>query len=126
TVAWQRGGWLEGRRPTMAIPAQRLQELLAAERPDREAIAAHLDALDHGGRMEAVTSLGGPRAQGRLWDAATGTTPVGLADLVPPDLPPLREIIFHGKNPPPAFTLFQTRFCRPPPSQPADPPWGHQ
>ena len=69
--------------------------------------------------MEAITSLGGTRAQGRLWDAAAGTAPpVTQADLVPPDLPPLREVIFHGKNSLPAFTLFQKRFCRPPASEP--------
>src|SRR5262249_60277275 len=31
---------------TMAIPAQHLSDLVMAERPDRGAIAAHLDALD--------------------------------------------------------------------------------
>src|SRR5499427_2807982 len=109
----------------MALPAHRLSDLLMAERPDRGAIAAHLDALDHAGRMEAIVALGGPKAQGRLWDAAAGTPPVALGDLVPPDAPPLREVIFHGKNSLPAFTLFQKRFCRPPAGQPADRLWGY-
>jgi len=109
----------------MAVPAQRLHDLVAAERPDREAIAAHLDALDHGGRMDAITALGGPRAQGRLWDAVAGTPPVALGDLVPPDAPPLREVIFHGKNSLPAFTLFQKRFCRPPAGEAPDRLWGY-
>ena len=110
---------------TMAIPAQRLSDLVMAERPDRGAIAAHLDALDHAGRMEAIVALVGPKAQGRLWDATVGTPPVALGDLVPPDAPPLREVIFHGKNSLPAFTLFQKRFCRPPAGQPADRLWGY-
>jgi len=110
---------------TMALPAHRLSDLLMAERPDRGAIAAHLDALDHAGRMEAIVALGGPKAQGRLWDAAAGSPPVALGDLVPPDAPPLREVIFHGKNSLPAFTLFQKRFCRPPAGQPVDRLWGY-
>ncbi len=99
---------------SQASPGTRLVELLRAERPDRTEIAAFLDGLSHGERMAAMTALGGPGLQGRLYASAAGAPRVTLADLVPPDYQPLREVIFHGKNSLPAFTLFQKRFCRPP------------
>src|SRR5262249_24960391 len=109
----------------MATMIERLRSLLGAERPDREAIAATLDGGGPPERMEAITSLGGPSLQSRLWHAAAGGAPVTQADLVPPDMAPLREVIFHGKNSLPAFTLFQKRFCRPSSGQPSDQLWGY-
>src|SRR5881397_2162494 len=94
-------------------PGERLIALVRAEPPDRAAIAALLDGLPHGERVAAITALSGPRLQARLYASVAGAPPVTLADLVPPDAPPLREVIFHGKNSLPAFTLFQKRFCRP-------------
>src|SRR5207253_10982968 len=95
-------------------PGERLIALVGAESPDRVAIAAFLDGLPHGERVAAITALSGPRLQARLYAAVSGAPPVTLADFVPPDAPPLREVIFYGKNSLPAFTLFQKRFCRPP------------
>jgi len=92
----------------------RLLELVRTEPPDRAAIAALLDALGSEARREAIVALAGPRLQSRLYRAVADAPRVKLADFVPPDAPPLREIIFHGKNSLPAFTLFQKRFCRPP------------
>jgi hypothetical protein len=109
----------------MASAAERLQTPLRLEHPDREAIAEQLDRMSHGERMEAIQSLGGARAQARLWAAAAGAPAVTLDDLVPPDLPPLREVIWHGKNSLPAFTLFQKRFCRPAPGAPSGQLWGY-
>jgi hypothetical protein len=111
--------------PVMPATGERLRGLLKGEQPDREAIAALLDAGGHAERMAAVTSLGGAALQGALWNAAAGGPPVTLDDLVPPDAPPLREVIFHGKNSLPAFTLFQKRFCRPAPGEPGDQLWGY-
>ena len=107
----------------MPAAGERLIELVRAEPPDREAIAAFLDRLGHAGRLEAIRALSGPRLQGRLYRAVADAAPVRLADLVPPDAPPLREVIFEGKNSLPAFTLFQKRFCRAPGSQ--DELWGY-
>ncbi len=109
----------------MATIAERVRALLHGDHPDPQEIAALLDGGSHADRMQAITSLGGPGAQGRLWTAAANTPPVTLADLVPPDAPPLREVIFHGKNSLPAFTLFQKRFCRPPADVPGDQLWGY-
>jgi hypothetical protein len=104
-------------------PGERLVELVGAESPDPVAIAAFLDGLTPAARHEAITALSGPRLQGRLYAAVAGATPVTLADFVPADAAPLREVIFHGKNSLPAFTLFQKRFCRTP--RRADELWGY-
>ena len=109
----------------MATMAERLRALLGSERSDRESIAELLDGGGHGDRMEAITSLGGTAMQGRLWTAAAGGPPITQADLVPPDAPPLREVIFHGKNSLLAFTLFQKRFCRPPDGHASQQLWGY-
>lgn len=109
----------------MASAAERLQTPLRVERPDRGEIAEQLDRMSHAERLEAIRSLGGPRAQARLWEAAAAAPVVTIDDLVPPDLPPLREVIWHGKNSLPAFTLFQKRFCRPEPGTAPDQLWGY-
>jgi hypothetical protein len=96
------------------------------ERPDRGEIAEQLDRMSAGERLEAIRSLGGGRAQARLWEAAADAPVVNLDDLVPQDMPPLREVIWHGKNSLPAFTHFQKRFCRPMPGAQADHQlWGY-
>jgi hypothetical protein len=102
-----------------------LVALIRAEPPDAAAIAAFLDGLPGGERAEAITALAGPTLQRRLYEAVAGAPRVTLADLVPPDAAPLREVIFHGKNSLPAFTLFQKRFCRPPTAQGATELWGY-
>jgi hypothetical protein len=107
-------------------PAARLIALLEAEPPDRTAIAAFLDGLTHAGRVEAIRGVGGARLQRRLWEAAKDAPRVTLADLVPSDAPPLRQVVFHGKNSLPAFTVFEKRFCRPPAGARAgDALWGY-
>ena len=107
----------------MRSPGEQLVALVRAEPPDRAAIAAFLDGLPHGERVAAITALSGPRLQARLYTATAGAPPVTLADFVPPDAPPLREVVFHGKNSLPAFTLFQKRFCRAP--RGSDELWGY-
>src|SRR5262249_61671210 len=99
--------------PTMSTTASRLRELLGAEHPDAAAIREVLDRASSADRLDAIRSLGGPAIQRRLWAAAASAPRVGLADLVPPDIHPLREVIFPGKNSPPAFTHFPERVCRP-------------
>ncbi len=117
-----RGGY---KRRIMATLADRLRGLLDTERPEPGAIAEVLDGGGHADRMDAITSLGGTARQGKLWTAAASAPTVTQADLVPPDTAPLREVIFHGKNSLPAFTLFQKRFCRPPADAPGDQLWGY-
>jgi hypothetical protein len=111
--------------PHMSNAARRLLELIEAEPPDPTAIADCLDHLTHQDRLDAIAALSGPGVQRRLYQAAGQTKPVSLADLVPPDAPPLREVIFHGKNSLPAFTRFQKRFCRPPREHADGELWGY-
>ncbi len=108
-----------------STPAERLRALLEPERPDREQVAALLDGMTHAERMEAITSLSGPTLQAKLYAMGAAAPAVTLADIVPPDAPPLREVIFHGKNSLPVFSLFQKRFCRPPAGQAGDELWGY-
>ena len=49
----------------------------------------------------------------KLYEAIKGYQPLTLDYFVPPELPPLTEVIHHGKNSLPAFTHFQKRFCKP-------------
>jgi hypothetical protein len=102
---------VEGR---LAPVGQRFVALVRAEPPDARTIAAFLDALSDTERVDAIRALGGARLQSRLWDAVAGQPRVTLDDLVAPDEPPLREVVFEGKNSLVAFTTFQKRFCRPP------------
>jgi len=97
----------------MATHNVTLKDLLAPERPEAAQVRAYLDGLDHAGRMTAVTALQGGALQAKLYAMAAAAPPVTLEDLVPNDWPALREVIWHGKNSLPVFTLFQKRFCRP-------------
>jgi hypothetical protein len=104
-------------------PGERLAALVRGEPIDPAAIADLLDRLSAAERREAITALAGPRLQARLYQSVAAAAPVRLGDLVPADAPPLREVIFHGKNSLPAFTLFQKRFCRS--STSGDELWGY-
>jgi hypothetical protein len=107
----------------MPSQGERLVALVSAEPVDRDAIARFLDGLGADDRRAAITALSGVRLQRRLYEAVAGAPRTTLADFVPPDAPPLREVIFHGKNSLAAFTLFQKRFCRPPAG--TDTLWGY-
>jgi hypothetical protein len=79
---------------------------------DLEGLARHLDDLEAPARQAAAQSLSG-RQQAMLFEAAAGHRPLSLDDFAAPDLPPLTEVIHHGRNSLPLFRLFQKRFCRP-------------
>jgi hypothetical protein len=111
--------------PMVSGPAERLRALLTPESPDREQVADLLDGMTHGERMAAITALSGPALQAKLYAMGAGAPVVTPADLVPPDATPLREVIFHGKNSLPMFSLFQKRFCRPPAERGTDELWGY-
>lgn len=109
----------------MPTPTERVRALLERPATTREEIAAFLDGLSASERLEAVRACGGPGPQRRLYELAAGAPRVTVDELVPPDLSPLREVIYHGKNSLPAFTLFQKRFCRPTPDAGPDTLWGY-
>ena len=109
----------------MPSPSERLHALFERPAATGEEVAAFLDALSAADRMTAVRACGGTAPQRRLWELAAGAPRVTVDQLVPPDLPPLREVIYHGKNSLPAFTLFQKRFCRPSSGAGSDTLWGY-
>lgn len=109
----------------MTAVRDRLQALLAADRPSGAEIADLLDRASPSERVEAIRSLGGVRLQRRLWEAAAGGPPVAIDDLVPPDAAPLAEFIYEGKNSLAAFTIFQKRFCRPSTPDAREALWGY-
>ncbi len=71
-----------------------------------------LDELGHLGRLDTVRGWDGA-TMAKLYEAIKGYQPLTLDYFVPPELPPLAEVIHHGKNSLPAFTHFQKRFCKP-------------
>ncbi len=75
-------------------------------------LAALLDGLSHEERVAWVHSMG-RREQRRLYEAAEGFLPLGLADLVPPGSADGATVRHFGKNTLPAFTRFEKRFARP-------------
>ncbi len=79
---------------------------------DIRRLAKDLDELGHAGRVWSVRQWTRPN-MATLWDAAKGFRPITLDDYVPPGVPPLVQVIHHGKNSLPAHTHFQKRFCRP-------------
>jgi len=84
-----------------------------SEQPLRlKELAALLDGLGHEARVRWVRSVG-RQDQKRLWQAAAGFLPLGLADLVPPTRADGETVRHFGKNTLPAFTHFEKRFCRP-------------
>jgi hypothetical protein len=129
-VAGGRRSELRGRRPPpnqagMSTVANRLQELLGKDPVSIGEVGALLDGGSHTDRMEALYALQGPRLQRKLYALGEQHPRVTIEQLVPPDSPPLREVIFHGKNSLPVFTHFQKRFCRPPKAARRDALWGY-
>jgi hypothetical protein len=79
---------------------------------DLPRLAQVLNELGHPGRLDTVRGWDGD-TMAKLYEAMKGYLPVTLETFVPPGVPPLTEVIHHGKNSLPAFTHFQKRFCKP-------------
>jgi hypothetical protein len=80
--------------------------------PDLPRLAKVLDELGHPARVWA-TRHWDRTTQAKLYEAAKGFRPVTLEDYVPPDVPPLTQVITWGMNTLPAHNHFQKRFCKP-------------
>ena len=80
-----------------------------------ESIASYLNELPEQNRLKETQSLN--RAdQRKLYQLAEHTQPVALEDLVPPNVPNLKEVIHKGTNTlplPGSLRAFEKRFCRP-------------
>lgn len=94
------------------MSALSIQDLLATPATGLATLAKELDAMDHATRLAFCRAMSG-RDQAKLFEAAEGFRPVGLADFVPATTPALVEVIHHGTNSLPIFSTFQKRFCRP-------------
>ena len=99
--------------------------LVQAEPPEAAHIASFLDSLTPAERVHAIDALAGAAIQRRLYAASAGAPRVTLDDLVTSTTPPLRQVIFHGKNSLPAFTRFEKRMCRPPGPRAPHVLWGY-
>ncbi len=97
----------------MSQPDATLKELVTRPLPDAAEIAAFLDELPLPDRIAATRGLAGTALQGALWRAVSAAARVSTEEMVPPDYPALRPVIFHGKNSLPAFTEFQKICFRP-------------
>jgi hypothetical protein len=87
-----------------------LAQLLEARAPSRE-IAAYLDDLSAGARLEQVLAVTG-RGVGRLYDAVADAPPISLEEFVPANT--AGTLIYEGRNSLPMFSRFQKRFVRAP------------
>ncbi len=79
------------------------------EGKSQKELAAYLDSLSHAERLREVESIPG-NIQEKLFQIAAADTKV--EDLVPSTTPPLKEVIFYGKNSLPVMNIFQKRMCR--------------
>lgn len=109
----------------MAHPGETLKMILSGPAADAGSIASFLDGLSLPDKIRAVRSLSGAKLQGTLWRAAAGAPRVTVSEMVPPDYPRLRPLIFHGKNSLPAFTDFQKICFRPEQRDAGDVAWGY-
>lgn len=109
----------------MSQPDATLKELVARPLPEAAEIAAFLDGLELHDRILAVRGLSGTARQAALWHAAVGAPRVATDQMVPPEYPARRPVIFHGKNSLPVFSEFQKICFRP--EGPATPSvaWGY-
>ena len=109
----------------MSQPDATLKELVRRPLPDAAEIASFLDGLPLVERIAAIRGLAGTALQGALWKAVAATPRIRTDEMVPPDYPALRAVIFHGKNSLPAFTEFQ-KICFRPQGAGGDPvAWGY-
>lgn len=109
----------------MSQPGATLKELVNRSSPDAGEISSFLDALALGDRIAAVRSLSGTGLQSALWKATAGSPRVSTDEMVPPEYPALRPVIFHGKNSLPAFTEFQKICFRPEGAGSESVAWGY-
>lgn len=85
-----------------------LARLLESRAPAAE-IAAFLDDLSAGARLDAVLAVTG-RGVGRLFDAVKDAPTVTVEELVPANTK--GTLIYEGRNSLPTFSRFQKRFAR--------------
>ncbi|MGB5813336.1 MAG: hypothetical protein WBG86_22565 [Polyangiales bacterium] len=91
-----------------------LRHLLSQMPIEMDTVSAYLDGLGADARVREIRSLGRAQ-QARLFEAAEGHRTIALEDIVPSTSAPMDEVVHHGKNTLPAFSLFAKAFVRPSP-----------
>ena len=89
-----------------------LRQMLADPSMTIGALAAHLDGMDHAGRMAFLGSTN-KADQRRLWHLAAGSAPITREHFVPAGTPPRTAVPHFGRNTLPLFNSFQKVFCAP-------------
>ena len=84
-----------------------LLEMIQAGK-SQKSISTFLDGLTHEQRVKEVEAVGG-KSQHCLFQIALPD--LEFSDLMPEASGPLQEVIFHGKNSLPLFSLFQKRMA---------------
>ena len=95
----------------MSDTAADIVEAAEADPIDPDRLESLCDAASHDERVEAIRSFG-RSVQKRLFEATAGRE-VTIDHIVPPETPPMQQVIHEGQNTLPAFRAFQKRFCRP-------------
>ena len=101
-----------------------VHDFFSGSRVYLEGLSNYLDNLDTSIRISEARSLTG-REQALLFAHAAGFRPLALEDFVPQSLSSLHQVIHHGRNSLPVFTIFEKRFCRPDKEGPRDVLWGY-
>ena len=91
--------------------SDQIVEVASADSVDVAQLEQLFDEASHAERVEATRQFG-RSTQKRIYEEIEGRA-VDLDQLVPPDVPPMTEVIHEGHNTLPAFRSFQKRFCRP-------------
>jgi hypothetical protein len=87
-------------------------DLIASNDTSLDDLASFFDALDHRGRMDALSKTSKAQ-QRKLWEIAADAPSLDATFFVPEGVADRTEVIHHGRNTLPAFNSFQKRFARP-------------
>jgi len=90
------------------------RDLLSRDSIDMEAVATHLNSLDHAQRVLEVRAVPGSLQAG-LFEAARGFRALTMGYYVPTATPDRQFVRHYGKNSLPVFSHFEKRFVRPGP-----------
>ncbi len=108
------GPLIQQQRRTELPPLHVLADLSTRTLIEPAKFARLLDRMSHEERRSAVMACNGPHVHRAIWRAVAGAPRISIDDMVPPDVPPMRPVIFHLKNSLAMFSESQKRFVRAP------------
>ncbi len=101
-----------------------LTELVRAQTPVMNDIAAYLDGLSNADRIAQTRTLTG-KDQAKLFEAAANFRVLRAPEMVPASTPAMTGVRHEGKNSLPLFSLFAKVFYRPDDASAKDVSWGY-